>query len=222
MPRFLGQLGMGIEAKNSEPVIHADHHNTLARQLLTVLPRLRGSSCLKTAAVNPDHYRKLVVPGFRGRPDIQIQAVLAHARVLEHHVPENIVLHAACAEMVRLLHAGPGRNRLRRLPTQIAHRRRGIGNAQVSADAFRSCGSLRYAACDMNLTGRCGRENGGQKRDESCPGESNGVSVPLHLHIIWQFAMPVWNQSQSSESADRRSNRTAAGPTSATNWPECR
>ena len=146
MAGFFSQLGVRVEAEYTQAIVHAHYHHAFRGQHFAVLPRLGSGAGLKPAAVNPHHYRKPVVRGFGGRPDVEIQAVLAHSRVLEYHVPVNICLHAVRAEMVRFMHAGPGRDRLWRLPTRIAHRRRGVRNAQKNADGILSSGPLHYAA----------------------------------------------------------------------------
>ena len=85
--------------------------------------------------MNPEHHRQLAAfRGICGRVDVQEQAILAGSAVREDHVVEGANLGAVRAELRRVALALPLRRRLRRLPAQIAHRRRCIGQPQKRLD----------------------------------------------------------------------------------------
>ena len=86
MPRLLREAGMREEAEDAEPVVHAHDHDALPCQVLPILPGLGGGPGLVPPAEDPDHHRQSLPRRLRGRPHVEVEAVLARARVAEDHV----------------------------------------------------------------------------------------------------------------------------------------
>lgn len=105
-------------------MVGRDDDYALAREHLAVLARFRGRAGLKAAAVDPEHHGQHLVGLGGRRPDVEVEAVLAHL-VAEDHVVEDAPLGTPRAERNRLLHRRPGRPRSWRLPSAFANRRRG-------------------------------------------------------------------------------------------------
>src|SRR6266576_3683919 len=108
--RFFGQLRVRKKPEYAQPVIEADNDDPFLREILAVIARLGARSGLKSAAVKPHHYREAVLGRFCRRPDIQVQAILAHGLVrpvAENHVRKNWCLHAARPESTGLQNALP-------------------------------------------------------------------------------------------------------------------
>src|SRR6202035_3172397 len=106
------------EPEDVQPVIHGDHYDALARQMLAILARLGCAAGLKSAAKNPDHHGKLGPASVRRRPDVEGEAILAHPRIAKDRVFDDGWLHATRPETGGLSHAPPRRRGLRRLPAQ--------------------------------------------------------------------------------------------------------
>jgi hypothetical protein len=119
------------EAVDAEPVVDADQDHAIAREPAAIVVRHSSGSVGEGAAVDPDHRRQ---PGGRrvGRPDVQVEAVLALDRRLREDRVEG-------REIGRLRHRGaerervpgpfPGRGRLRRPEAVGGERRGGVGDA---------------------------------------------------------------------------------------------
>ena len=81
--------------------------------------------------MNPEHHRQLAVAfGIGRRIDVQVEAILALSRVRKSHVVVNVPLKAMPSKFGGIPHALPLGQRHWRLPAQIAHRRRRIGQPQ--------------------------------------------------------------------------------------------
>ncbi len=132
--RFLRQLRVREKPEHAEAVVGRDHDDALAREPFAVLPRLGGRAGLKPAAMNPEHHGQFLARLGRRRPDVEVEAVLAHL-VAEDHVVEDAALRAPRAERDRLLHVRPRRHRRRRLPAALANRRGGKRDALEHAHA---------------------------------------------------------------------------------------
>jgi len=126
--RFVGQRRQREEAEHAETVVHGDRDDALAGQAGAVIALLRAVAGHEAAAVEVHQHRQLAAD-VRGLPDVEIETVLTHAVGAEHHVAEQRQLHAARPETSHLAHAAPRLDRLRRLPTQGSHRRRGVRDA---------------------------------------------------------------------------------------------
>ena len=149
-PRLFRQFRMYKESKNAQAVIHGDDDHALLRQNRSILSLLRSRPRYKPSSINPDHDRQLRRRRFRGRPDIQRQAILTASGIPEDHVVKDPRLHAACAKFRGLADSSPLRWGHRRLPTQVAHRRRCVRNSEKSRDRARAC----FLALDQTRHGR--------------------------------------------------------------------
>ena len=110
-----------------------------------VVERREVEPWTKAAAVDPDHHRQpLAVLALAGRPDVEVQAVLANRRGAEGARRE------ACMQIgpkaSALAHAGPARRRLRRAPAQVADRRLGERDALEGTNPVRAGRPLDEAA----------------------------------------------------------------------------
>ena len=88
-----GQLLGGEETKNAQPVIHGDNQHPFAGEMFPVLTRLRSAAAGKAAAKNPHHHRQFALGFGRRRPNVEGEAILALARIAEHHVVKMFLLH---------------------------------------------------------------------------------------------------------------------------------
>ena len=100
-----------------------------------------------------------------GRVDVEEEAVFAAALhvVLEDHVGEDGVLRAVGAELGCVALTLPFGCGFRRLPAQVAHRRRGVGKAEPGADLAVVDG----LAVDLAVDGLDGERVGGGGYGES-------------------------------------------------------
>ena len=124
------QFWMHEKTEDAEAVVHRYDNDALLREIVTVLARLRGGAGHEASTINPNHDGEFRIDMFVGNPDIQGEAVLAAARIMKHHVTEDVSLQAVGTEFRCLLHAGPLRGGNRRLPAQIADRWRGVPHAE--------------------------------------------------------------------------------------------
>src|SRR6185312_12297233 len=82
----------------------------------------------------PDHDGQAGARRLCRRPDVKVQAALAHLRVATG--PPGAILHADRSEPIGLADTGPGERRLRRTPPQAAERRRGKWNAAIDGHSI--------------------------------------------------------------------------------------
>ena len=83
--------------------------------------------------MNPDHHR---APAARaGGKDIKVEAILGDAG----DAKERCGLRTMVGERRRIERTNPGRGRLGRCPTEVSHRRRGIGDAKKLVNAMYNC-----------------------------------------------------------------------------------
>ena len=128
--RFLRQFGVREEPEHPEAVVDRDEDDALLRERLAVVARLGPAASLEAATVDPDHHGCL--GGLGGGVDVDRQAVLAELGELD--VVEDARLDARRTGLGRVAHAVPRLHRLRRLPAQLADRRRGIRHADEHVD----------------------------------------------------------------------------------------
>jgi hypothetical protein len=129
---FRCHAGMRQEAEHAQPMVGGDEDDVLLHEVVSVMPRLGCRTGLKPAAVNPDHHGPRRRGGGGRRPDVQVQTIFA-GRPVEDDVAEDRALHAVGTELGGLAHARPWDDRLRRLPPEVAHRRRRERNALEDA-----------------------------------------------------------------------------------------
>jgi hypothetical protein len=114
---------MNEKAENVSPVIdgHGDH--AFARHVLAVIARLRTVAVLEAAAEDVDENREFLLTRFCGSPDVEVQAVLAHAVAAEPVVRTGgSPLHAPGSELVGIAGAAPVLDRLGLAPAKVSHR----------------------------------------------------------------------------------------------------
>ena len=152
--RFVGKCRMGQEAEDVEPVVDRHYHRAVACQRGAVVEGARAGTAGVPAAVNPEEDGTR----FRGlarRPDVQEQAVLVLGDVLP------AVLHADRTGRGSVAYAGPGNDRCRWPPAQIAHRRRRERYSLERDDVGIGCG--RGA---LNIAAGYADRSVGRQRDE--------------------------------------------------------
>src|SRR5450759_757874 len=117
---------MRQKSELTDAVGNADEHHAFLGQFFTAVVWIGRRTGTEPAAVNPDEHGNMVVCGFRGRPDIQIQAVFAHPRTVSRS------LNGRWAELGGLLYAFPFRRGPRISPAEITHWWRGKRDAPVN------------------------------------------------------------------------------------------
>jgi len=141
---FRRDLRMAQEAEHVQPVVDRDDDDAPAGDALAVELHLGRVSDLEPAAEKPDEHRKLLVRAFRRRPDVQVEAILAHRDVrIDSPFPRvNVLdvdflpnLQGNGRKLIRLEHAFPILRGLRRPPTVLAHGRGGIRNPLETGNA---------------------------------------------------------------------------------------
>jgi hypothetical protein len=151
---------MREKAKRPQPIIQRDADGALYGEHATVVPVFSTEAGEESSAVNPHHDRASAIE--RGRPDVEVEAILGHARLVRIDVAIRLLLHAVVAECVGLPHACPVRGQHGSTPAQVAHRRRGIGNSlehQYVPGGVHS--SLDRPGIHCDLVG-CGRKDVGR------------------------------------------------------------
>src|SRR5260370_31801662 len=136
---------MGKEAKSVEAVIDSDYDHAFAGEDFALVGGGGAGAASKPATVDPHHHRQTVLCGFRGGPNVEVEAILAERRkfaLINRSRGRVRRLPAGIGELRGLANALPGGRRLRRFPTEIAHRRRSKGYAAVNAHVGMSA---RYA-----------------------------------------------------------------------------
>jgi hypothetical protein len=136
-----------------------------------ILPWLGGAARVVPAAINPDHHGQACSRlGIGRRPDVQVQAVLAGARVAKDHVGIQVCLHAAMAEVCGIAYAGPLRRRLRRLPAQRSHGRGGVRDAEKRPGLTRCWALLVRLQLARDRARRCTHHERWRSCGRRCPG----------------------------------------------------
>src|ERR1700741_5217996 len=116
------QLRMGEKPERANSIGDRDNDHAFVREAVAPVQGHRGRSVDVPTAVNPDDHRKVLVPGLRWRPDIEIKTILTHCRrCLTRHGHTN--LHTGRGKCIRLTSPGPGCEMSWRPPTQAPDRR---------------------------------------------------------------------------------------------------
>ena len=161
-----GQRRVGEEPESSESIVEADEQHTPLRELAAIVDCRRRPAVDESAAIDPDHHRQRGVGLLWRPPDVQHQAVFARFGPERRGIARKRLLHAVVAEGRRRPDAGPGDNRLRRFPPQIADRRRSERDPLEREHAVVR-GALHGAAIDADLIGERrvrGLDRPGQRR----------------------------------------------------------
>src|SRR5579859_3939170 len=111
--RLLCQFRMREETKDAKTVVDRDGDDALARHALAVVAPLGSVPGNESASVEVDEDRKPLSAGLRGRPDVQVKTVLAHAIRAKVHVSEDGRLHCPRPELIGFAHAIPALYRQR-------------------------------------------------------------------------------------------------------------
>src|ERR1035438_7066120 len=99
---------MDEEAEDVGAVVDGDRDYALAGHALAVIARLRAVAVLEAAAEDVNENWKFFVTRFGGGPDVEVEAILAHAVAAEPVVGAGRgALHAPGAEVVGVASAGP-------------------------------------------------------------------------------------------------------------------
>ena len=187
--RFGRQLRMRKKPERAEPVVRRHDDDAFSGEGGAVVGRRRAGAARPGAAVDPDHHRPLVAAR-GGGPHVQVEAVFARRRRLRgvRRTGRIRLLHALRAERVGMPDARPRRDRLRRLPAQIADRRRREGNALVDAHAVLG-GTGDLPAVNRDRLRSCGGYRGPRTGGES--EQDPKVLLPwLHFVHLHQRMMP--------------------------------
>lgn len=140
---FVTERGQVEEAQRTQPVVDSDHdHIAGLGQPFAVVDGLGCGAQAERAAVQPHHDRAEFVARIGGGPDIEPQAVLAHAQAAVDG-DEARRLRRDIAEVGAVADAGPGQRGLRRAEAIGAADARGVGNAAPHGDpAVQRSGNL--------------------------------------------------------------------------------
>src|SRR5688572_12057440 len=114
---------MSEEAEQAEAVVDGDRDDAFASHAGAVVTRFGTVPRDEAAAVEIDEDGQTLVGGFGRGPDVEVEAIFAHAVGAKVHIGKDRKLHRAWAEFFRLAHAFPRFHRLRGLPAQLADRR---------------------------------------------------------------------------------------------------
>ena len=136
---FRSQFRMLIESENTQAIVCAHEHHSVARQAFAVEYSFRGRAREVPAAVDPQHHRLARFRRPFRRPDIDVETIFADSFAS---------LHAPRAEVRGLANTGPRFHGHRFAPTQIAHGRSGKGNPFEHGAAAFEWGALNLPSGD--------------------------------------------------------------------------
>ena len=143
---LLAQSRMSHESQQTKPIIDCHQHDTPTGESLAIKLFLITEAAHKSTAMNPEGHWQLGISLTRSRcPYVQVKTILTSHRIalliklldiinslsgwITAMIP--IRLDRGRAKLIRLQNTHPRDNRLRRFPTQIAHRRRRIRNTFI-------------------------------------------------------------------------------------------
>ena len=158
---------MGEKPQRPQPIVDADQHHALLGQGAAVIHGQVAVADAQGAAVNPDHHRP-GVSRFGPGPDVQVQAVLAALQLAAAVDAVDDGLPAGRSEgggVPRLL---PGSRASRRLPAQVPHRRRRVGDAAKHPHAVLGFAAHRPVGSGRQI-GFSGGNIGGFGGGRRCP-----------------------------------------------------
>src|ERR1035441_5849036 len=111
-----GELGVGDETKDAEPVVGGYQYYSVAGESLPVEERFNCRSGDIASAVKPNHNRRRRLHWPGGRPDVQLQAVFAADNI------QVATLIARRPESRGIADSAPGLRWKRFVPAQVADR----------------------------------------------------------------------------------------------------
>src|SRR5665213_728442 len=150
-------------SKRTDAIVESDDDHALLRELVAPIKPRRARAVPEIAAIEVDHDRAFFFRGFRGRPDIQIKAILAH--LFDVHARHRWTgLHACRLERGRLQNVCP-----RRAPAKFADRRRRKGNAAINGEAV-FVHALNKSGINTDWTCGCGRQRRPQQEHSAANG----------------------------------------------------
>ncbi len=167
--RFFRQFGMRQEAEYAKPVADCDGDDAFGGHAFAVVTRLRTIARHKSAAEKVNQHRQFL-PRFGRSPNVQVQAIFAHAVGAEIHIAENRALHASRAELVGFARARPVFDGLRRFPAIISNGRRAERNALETANAglFRRSFQSPIGDFDLGLSERAADKRRSKQKCQKC------------------------------------------------------
>ena len=165
--------GMREEAEAPEPVVHADEDDAAAGEGGAVVDRRRAAAVHEAAAVDPHHHRQRRRAARRRRPHVEVEAVFRGRRAERRRVAAERLLHAVGRVVVGGERGRPRLDRLRRLPAQVADRRRRERDALVGGDVAGDDACHRPGV-RLHGSRRLGRRRGG-------PPASSAMAMPTRI-----------------------------------------
>ena len=126
---------MGEVAEYALAVVGRYGHDAVACHRHAGIARLAAAAGKQAAAVEVDEHGQPLGKGLGGRPDVEVETVLAHLLRAEVHVAEEGFLHGIGAKLLGLAHALPMGGGLWGLPAQLSHGGSCKGNATENVDA---------------------------------------------------------------------------------------
>src|ERR1700730_13235040 len=133
--RFGREFGMRKKSEDAEAVADGDGDDTFTRHAFAVVTGLRAVAGLEAATEIVDEDGKTLTGALGRGPDVEVEAILAHAIRSEVHVAEQRELHAACCELPGVPNAVPRGGGYRWREAQISDGRLGEGHAAEDPDA---------------------------------------------------------------------------------------
>jgi hypothetical protein len=175
-----GQLRVSKGAEPPQPVIEADHHDSLARQRRPGISRRRRAAVDEPAPVYPHQYGQLLRRAC-GPPDIGVEAVFGRSCAKWRRIAGKRQLHAI-GRIVRCIpNPCPSGSRLRGTPAQRADRRcsewdalerddTGFGRAPQRARLHTNLrGNLRQRWTDHQADRRTSESDAREERHATIP-----------------------------------------------------
>ena len=185
------QRRMREEAERADPIVEVDEHGAgLGHRLAVVVRHAGGADRVAAAVKEHDHGQLRAGPCRCGRPQVQIEAILAGRLLAEIMV--DVVrtedLHAFGATPVGVPHAVPA-DRRRCLPAQRAHRRLGEGHAEIGAHARGEPRARHLAAVDGEGVAAdphhgCRQRRRRHRRDGACRARDAHFRSPTHSCLL--------------------------------------
>ena len=207
---FLRECRVREEAKAAQAVVEAHEDEAAPRELRAVVHGRRAAAVDEAAAVDPHHHRQLRRGRLLGRPDVEVQAVLARWRAKWRRVAREGLLHAVVRVGARRAHAVPGGRGPRGAPAQIARGRRRERHAFPGDNAL--AGHTRHEAALGADRSRGGLERSGQGEGEGQNGRAQRREGQQGLLLDWSTEGRKDRRGVGPSNRRRPRRRTARRP----------